>query len=167
MNPLIVIFALVVTSLTTGFAQDAAPTGATQPATTAAAPPQWPRTFSKGGNTVTVYQPQIDDWEQHQRIRFRSAIVAVKEGSSEQHVGVVAVQANTTVDDVARMVLMTGLDVAVRFPGTPPDKADALKALVKECLPGLNYLDITLDEVLACLHRGQKAKPVAVSTDPP
>jgi hypothetical protein len=38
-------------------------------------------------------------------------------GASEIHYGVLAVQADTLIDHEARVVLMTNLDVAIRFPG--------------------------------------------------
>jgi hypothetical protein len=135
---------LLITTFAQGFPQDPVATDA-QSAGSPAAPPSWPRTFEKEGTTLVMYQPQVDSWDKHRHIRFRSAITLTQAGSSEQHVGVVAVKAHPTVDHDARLVLMTKLDVAVRFPGLSPDKAAPLKVMVKECLPGLESLDISLD----------------------
>jgi hypothetical protein len=49
----------------------------------------------------------------------------------------------------------------------PEDKAAPLKAMVKDCLPKMNYLDISLDQVLACLHEKPKVPKVALNYDPP
>ena len=118
---------LLITAFAHGLPQDPVAADA-QSAGLAAAPPSWPRTFEKDGNTLVMYQPQVDSWDKRKQIRFRSAITLTQAGSSEQHVGVVAVKAQTTVDHDARLVLMTKLDVAVRFPGLTPDKAAPLKA---------------------------------------
>ena len=96
-----------------------------------APPPVWPRSYAKAGNTVVVYQPQVDSWKDHSKIRFRAA-VAVTPSAGKAHYGVIAVEADTLIDEHARTVLMTNMDVAARFPGIPDTDADPLKALVKE-----------------------------------
>src|SRR5262249_17937048 len=130
-------------------------------------PPRWPRTFSNEGNTVLVYQPQIDQWKDHKRIAFRVAIAVTAAGSTEQHFGVAAVQADTIIDDATRKVMLTNLDIAAQFPGLPADRADMLKKVARGCLPSLEYLDVPLDLVLAHLHSDTQVPKVNVSTAPP
>lgn len=131
------------------------------------APAAWPRTFEKAGNTVLVYQPQINSWKDHATIRFIAAIAVTPAGTTQPQYGVIAAQGDTSIDDESRSVLITNLDLAVRFPGAPADKAAKLKPLVTECLPGLKRLDVPLDEVLACLHTASKARTADVSLKPP
>lgn len=127
----------------------------------------WPRTFEKAGNSVSLYQPQVDSWKDQDKIRFRSAVTVMEAGTGQLHYGVAAVQADTLVDKTARTVFMTNLDIALRFPGVPAAKAEALKALVKECIAGLSYLNISLDQVLACLHGETKVRTAELNMQPP
>jgi hypothetical protein len=106
------------------------------------APPAWPRTFEKQGNVVVLYQPQVDAWKDYSKITFRAAIAVTPQGANQAEYGVLAVQADTLVDHDARMVLMTNLDVDIRFPGLPDAKADELKNLTRECLPKKEYLNV-------------------------
>src|SRR5438034_1787164 len=93
----------------------------------AAHPPSvWPRTYqSRRGDTVVMYQPQVDSWKDHDKIRFRAAVVATPIGGKTDY-GVVAVQGDTLVDNDARTVLITNMDVAVRFPGMADADASPL-----------------------------------------
>lgn len=134
----------------------------------APSPASWPRTYvSKTGDVLTLYQPQIDAWKDHDKIRFRCAFAIMQATTKTTDYGVCAVQADTLVDNTARTVLMTNMDVAVRFPNMDPTKAEPLKAMVKDCLPNLNYLDISLDQVLAHMTDAPKVKTVDVSLAPP
>lgn len=132
-----------------------------------APPPVWPRSFTKAKSTVLLYQPQVDAWKDHAKIRFRAA-VAVTPSGGKTHYGVLAVEADTLIDENARTVLMTNMDVAARFPGIPDAQAEPLKALVKELLPGMNYLDVSLDHVLADMHGTTEVKKVdGLNLQPP
>src|SRR5215475_3476787 len=52
--------------------------------------PVWPRTYEKNGDTVVMYQPQIDSWKDHTKIRFRAAVAVTQAGSAKTDYGVVA-----------------------------------------------------------------------------
>jgi hypothetical protein len=131
-------------------------------------PPVWPRSFTKNGNTVLLYQPQVDAWKDSSKIRFRAAVAVTPAGTGKTHYGVLAVEADTLIDESARTVLMTNMDVAARFPGITDAEAAPLKAMVKELLPGMNYLDISLDQVLADMHGKMTVRTVpGLNLDPP
>lgn len=131
------------------------------------APPAWPRTFEKQGNIVVLYQPQVDGWKDYSKIQFRAAISVTPQSTNKTDYGVLAIQADTLVDHEARMVLMTNLDVDLRFPGLSDDKAEELKNLARECLPKKEYLDVSLDQVLAYMQTGIKVTPVNLNLNPP
>lgn len=134
----------------------------------APAPPSWPRHFEKDGNTVLLYQPQVDSWKDHDVLRFRAVIAVTPAGASKEQLGVVAVKADTTVDDDSHIVELTNIDPAVSFPGISDDKADALKSVARDCLPKLDHLDIALEQVLAYLHSdSDKQPPAKISLAPP
>ncbi len=127
----------------------------------------WPRTFQKDVGSVTIYQPQVDDWKDSAKICFRMAIALTPKDSKDQHFGVLAVKADTLVDHDARTVLITNMDIAIRFPGVTEDKTKELKKLTREIIPNKSYLDVSLDELLACMHATAKINTVDLNLDPP
>ncbi len=132
-----------------------------------AADPGWPRSFTHQGNTVVVYQPQIDSWDNHATIHFRSAVVATPAGSEQPAYGVVAIAADTLVDSNAGTVIMTNLKPDIRFPDAPADQQAALTGMVNELMTSRGVLNIALSRVLAYMH-GQPPERVAdVSLAPP
>lgn len=131
-----------------------------------AAPAPWPRTFTKGGDTIIAYQPQIDSWKDYSTIRFRMAVVVVPSGGTPEY-GAVAVQAHTDVDNVNRVVMLSQLDIAVRFAGLADDKAAPLKALVTSCFPSASSFAVPLDNVLAYQKAVPTFRTANVSLKPP
>lgn len=127
----------------------------------------WPRVFAKHGNTIELFQPQVDSWKDYANIHFRMAVAVTPKNETQPIYGVVTVQGDSLVDHDAQMVLITNLDVVVGFPGLPDDKAAKMKHLVHELLPKKEYLNVPLNQVLACLHADQPPPMVAVNLNPP
>ena len=66
--------------------------------------PGWPRVIKKNGKELTIYQPQVDSWQDYKNLHARFAI-AVKDGKSKKETfGVAEVDAETVVDKAARVV---------------------------------------------------------------
>lgn len=146
----------------------AAPASVPQPAASAQAPiVTWPRTFQNAGNSLLMYAPQVDAWKDNSTIRFRSAIALTLAGTTTEHYGVVAVQADTFVQSETRAVLMTNLETDVRFPGLTDAQAAPLIASAKSCFASLNYLSTSLDQILAHMHGKTSVPTVQVNLDPP
>jgi hypothetical protein len=129
--------------------------------------PGWPRSFQKDGTTVLLYQPQVDAWKDYTQIRFRCALEITMQGADQPAYGVAAVQADTAVNDTTNTVLLTNLQVAVRFPGMSDDQAAPLKALVTEILPNRPYISIDMSRVLAYMHSQTPPLGVPINLDPP
>ena len=127
----------------------------------------WPRTYHHGSATLVLYQPQVDSWKSYAKIRFRAAFSLATTTGGPLHYGVLAVEADTTVDHESWMVMMTNLDLAIRFPGLAADQADSLKATVRACLPQKKSLDISLDEVVACRPKNMHVRKADISLAPP
>ncbi len=64
-------------------------------------------------------------------------------------------------------MLLTNIAVDVTFPNMPEAKAAPLQQMVKDLLPNMNYLDISLDRVLACVHDVPPVPKVALNYAPP
>src|SRR5262245_39237718 len=65
----------------------------------------WPRESTEGGQTYTVYQPQIDKWD-GTRLSARAAISVESAASPTEHFGVVWFSARAEVDKVNRLVAL-------------------------------------------------------------
>ncbi|HBC87395.1 MAG TPA: hypothetical protein DCZ94_10605 [Lentisphaeria bacterium] len=127
----------------------------------------WPRAFEEGGNTVVLFQPQIDSWKDNLKIQFRVALAVSQKGSEILNYGVMAVQADTFVDREARTVLISNMEFAVRFPGMADAKADVFKKLVKDLVPKMKCLDVPLENLLSKMPENSKVPEVKLNLEPP
>jgi len=126
----------------------------------------WPRTFTSGADTFTIYQPQVDKWDENLISLY--GVVELKAGKeSATKYGVVWFQARTEVDKVNRLVTLDHAKVTkVKFPAAP-DKEPGLTALLEKKLPGATRT-ISLDRVQAALEADNEAvKGVDVKNDAP
>ncbi len=127
----------------------------------------WPREYSRNGNVILMYQPQVDSWVDRSTIKFRAAVAVTAANTGKTEYCVVACSATTYVDNDLRTVLLTNISTDVRFPHVDDTKAAPLKALVMDLLPNMNYLDISLDQVLACVREQPPIPHVALNYAPP
>jgi hypothetical protein len=126
----------------------------------------WPRTFTSGVSTFTIYQPQVEEWEDD--VVSLYCAVEVKTGKeTAAKYGVVWIQARTEVDKVNRLVTFDQAKVTkVKFP-VAPDKEAELTALLEKRLPGATRT-ISLDRLQAGLESDNEGvKGVDVKNDPP
>jgi hypothetical protein len=126
----------------------------------------WPRIFTSGPDTFTIYQPQVDQWNEN-LINLYSAVELKAGKESAAKYGVVWFQARTEVDKVNRLVTLDQAKVTkVRFP-VAPDKESELTALLEKKLPGATRV-ISLDRLEAELEADNEIyKGVDVNNDPP
>src|SRR5512139_3320137 len=66
---------------------------------------RWPRVWTANGNTLIVYQPQIDEWKQYKEVDWRMAFSLTPKGG-KQAIGVAELHGRTTVDSDAKMVVI-------------------------------------------------------------
>jgi hypothetical protein len=137
-----------------------------------AAPPDdpgWPRVTQKNGKQLTIYQPQVDFWNDYKLIHFRCAI-SVKTGASKtEKFGVAEVEAETVTDQEARTVVFYPKKRELRFPNTSEKEEASLRSIVDELHPPIRELTVSLDRVLAYLDPAQHPQqhPVELNLDPP
>ncbi len=82
--------------------------------------PGWPREITNQGNTLVLYQPQIDDWKNFRELNWRMAFSLTPAGGQEA-VGVAALHSNTEIDNDKKMVLLTDLKIVnTNFPSLDP-----------------------------------------------
>jgi hypothetical protein len=107
----------------------------------------WPRTFTNGATSFSVYQPQIEAWKDNQ-FAARAA-VAVTTGQSKQPTyGVIWFTARTETDKVNRLVTMTDFEITkVNFP-THAEQATTYRKLLQARVAKAAEV-IALDRLLA------------------
>lgn len=91
----------------------------------------WPRTFTSGVNTFTIYQPQVDTWNEN-LVDLYCAVELKDGGKTDAKYGVVWIRARTEVDKVNRLVTLDQAAITkVKFP-VAPDKESELTALLRK-----------------------------------
>jgi hypothetical protein len=126
----------------------------------------WPRTFTSGADTFTVYQPQVDKWDGN-RVDLYAAVELKTGKDSAAKYGVVWFNARTEVDKLNRLVTLDQAELTkVRFP-VAPEKEPELAALIQQKLPGATKT-ISLDRLEAGLEASDEAiHAIEVKNDPP
>ena len=130
--------------------------------------PPWPREFTDGDSEFTVYQPQIEEWDEP-RVRARAAVSIERPASPLQHFGVIWFSARAEIDKTSRLVALDDFTIdRVSFPGEP-DRAPAYQGILQRHLPQ-SAQTLSLDRLQASLAitQAQSAalKPQPVKNDP-
>ena len=135
-----------------------APAGAAQDA-------RWPRVWTANGNTLIVYQPQIDEWKQYKEVDWRMAFSLTPKGG-KQAIGVAELHGRTTVDNDAKMVLIDNIKLKeIHFPSLDKASAAKLEQLFKKFLP--EAVTMTSQQFAACVPKSGTVQGVKLNNDPP
>lgn len=134
----------------------------------APSPDPWPKTAQSGGATYTMYQPQLDDWDQYS-LSAHAAVSVLPAGAKDPVFGVIKIGAKTHVSRSTRTVEFKDIQVAeVKFP-TVPDAAFQYQKELQKILsdgPATMPLD-RLEAELAILNAHKKSQAVPVKNEPP
>lgn len=133
------------------------------------ADPGWPRVIEKNGKELTIYQPQIDSWQDYKNLHFRCAL-SVKTGKSAQEkFGVAEIEAETVTDQENRVVTLMPKKRDLRFPNTTEAEENVLRSVVEELHPPVAALTVSLDRILAYLDPAQQPQQqtVELNLEPP
>lgn len=129
--------------------------------------PGWPRGITRNGIRLVYYQPQVDEWKDFRELRARVAF-ALTPKDGKPAVGVEELQGRTTANVETRTVLIDNIQItSVRFPALSADEESTMETLLRSTFPG-KPLTVSLDRLITSVQASQeKAKPVAVKTEPP
>jgi hypothetical protein len=128
----------------------------------------WPRTIALGPGTVTIYAPQVDEFDE-ETIRFRAALAYREKQGSEPVFGAGWFESPVTTDRAAETVRPMGLEVSqVRFPSGTGDIRESL-ARTMDSESAAGNLDFSLDEIRSSLDRtaAESQALEQLNTDPP
>ena len=127
----------------------------------------WPRQVQVDGQTLTVYQPQVESWTDNQ-LDLRAAVAVKPAGQGNEAFGVVHLQARTQVDREQREVVLEDLKItSAEFP-TLPDRGAALASAAEAKLAQTVRI-VPLDRIEASLAAAGVTPEggVDVKNDPP
>ena len=143
------------------------------PAASAASGPReadaiWPRVIADGERDITIYQPQVERW-QNDVLEARAAVSVERPGSQAPTLGVVWFKAHTAVDKENDVVALDTIEVSkTSFPSDAAN-ADAYAAAMRRQIgSGLRTVSLSrLQSSLAATEAETGTKAVAVRNDPP
>lgn len=128
----------------------------------------WPRKIAANGNTITIYQPQVQKWRGNQ-LEAQAAVSVETKASPLATFGVMTITARTAVDKENRQVALDDIKITKAvFPTAPQKEEQYLSFLRSDALQSSRT--IALDRIeanLAVTEAIAKAKTVAVKNDPP
>ncbi|MBK9063631.1 MAG: autotransporter [Acidobacteria bacterium] len=131
-------------------------------------PDPWPKTAVNAGATYTMYQPQLDSWDQF-NLAAHAAVSVLPPGAKNPVFGVVQITAQTQVSRQARTVYFQNIRVVkTQFP-TVPDAVWEYQGAIQQILtdgPATMPLD-KLEANLAILSAEKKAQAVPVRNAAP
>src|SRR5580765_4597531 len=94
----------------------------------------WPRAFTSGATTFSVYQPQIESWTGN-RLAVRAAVAVRDTGVAEPTYGVIWLSSRTDVDKTSRLVSLEDLTITrASFPSAPGSQ-EGWQASLQRLLP--------------------------------
>jgi hypothetical protein len=129
----------------------------------------WPRKASRGEETISMYQPQVEGWEGDE-LRAYAALALVSKANKTTKYGVIWFTAQTEVDKVNRQVTLDDFQITkVKFPTLEAKEAD-YHAFLQAKLPGKSKV-IALDRLEAALVASDseraESRALQVNNDPP
>ncbi len=127
--------------------------------------PGWPREITNQGNTLVLYQPQVDDWKNFRELNWRTAFSLTPAGGQEA-VGVATLRSNTDIDNDNKIVWLTNLKIMnTSFPSLDPQSSAKMGQLVQTFLPP--SVNISMYRLIASIPGNKPPSEVLLKNDPP
>jgi hypothetical protein len=115
--------------------------------------PKWPYTFSSSAGSITIYEPQVDSFNQTV-LTAHAAVAITPPGKSEPIFGARWLRSDVATNRDLRTVLLINISVTdSRFPEADQSEVAAISEAVSQNAAGLT---LSLDGVLASLSETQK-----------
>src|SRR5436190_17899117 len=125
----------------------------------------WPREKYSNGTRLIIYQPQVDDWKNFQDLSWRMAI-SVTPKSGKTVLGVVEMKGNTTIDNVAKLAIITNPQVTgIYFPSLDNATAEKMEQLFKSFVP--STFSVSLHSLIASTPKKEAPAGAQLNNDPP
>jgi len=127
----------------------------------------WPRTITKPGGTIVLYQPQVDDWKNYQQVDARMAFTITPTGG-KQHVGAMTVQMQSSTNVADHTVLLSDPKItSTYFPSLDAATTAQMDTLVRSFVNPSATMNISLDRLAASVQKREAPKAADLKNDPP
>src|SRR4030095_14610371 len=127
--------------------------------------PGWPRERYQNGARLIIYQPQVDNWKDFKELTWRMAVSLTPKRGKEV-MGVVEMKGSTEVDNVAKIVNITNLQVTgTYFPSLDQATKEKTEQSFKTLIPPT--VSISLHRVIASVPKPEAPAGVQLNNDPP
>jgi hypothetical protein len=127
----------------------------------------WPRQLTNNGSVLTMYQPQVQAWVNHQKLDYRMAFSLIPNQGKEV-VGVMYMLSTTNVNMDNHSVLISNMVlVDTHFPSLNATDAASMKAIVSSFVNPYRTLTMPLEQIVACTPKEDPVSTVTVKNDPP
>ena len=145
-----------------------APAPETPPPASEVTPDPWPQSADVGGTKYTLYQPQIDSWDNY-IYKAHAAVSVLPAGSKDPIFGVIELTAYTVVDKTARAVHFENLTITkTMFPSAPSMAATYQQTLQTLLAQGPATMSLgRLEAAVAIEGAERKSQRVQVLNEPP
>ena len=128
---------------------------------------KFPRQLTSEGNILTVYQPQVEKWQDHKNIEYRNAF-SLKPAKGKEVVGVMYMTAATDVDIESHRVLIDKMLITtVHFPSLSEDSSAIMEKAVRAFLTPDRSLVMSVEQIVACTPKTDSIKSINVNNEPP
>jgi hypothetical protein len=138
------------------------------PPPSAVTPDPWPKSGELSGTKYTIYQPQLDSWNDYV-YRAHAAVSVLPAGTKDPVFGVIEIQANTVVDKQAKAVHFENLNIlSAKFPSAPQVAASYQQAI--QGILGQGTATMSLERLEAAVGiegAERKSRRVPVLNEPP
>ena len=124
----------------------------------------WPRVYKlASGDSVIIYQPQIESWDGQKHIVAWAAVSYLAQGAKQAAPGAIKLEADTKVALEERLVNFSSLRITEsNFPASPRDQAGKVVTDLEQVMPS-GQMMMSLDRVLGALDKS-KIRPVSKDT---
>lgn len=128
----------------------------------------WPRTYESDGNTVVLYQPQIDRWDRFESIEARLVLSVLQQGQKRRIYGILELTASTEVNRNDNSVLLHDVKRTIAFPDIDEVEANKLIDISKKAIPDRTSMVVSLDRLITYLKVADiQTHEVEVNLEPP
>jgi hypothetical protein len=131
-------------------------------------PDPWPKSVDFSGAKYTIYQPQLDRWDNY-NFAAHAAVSVQPAGATEPRFGVIHLSATTWIDRTSRTVYFNNISVAnATFPANPEQAATYQTGFQSMMANGPSSMSLDrLEAALAILGAEKTARQVPVKNEPP
>ncbi len=126
----------------------------------------WPRTLTRDGASLTVYQPQAIAWPDRKRLTARAAVALTPKGAAQPLLGTIELSLATATDDAGSVILSDPQLISTHFPSLDTARAAQVEARLRAALPSVDLRPVPVASVVASLEQNGPA-PAAIRNDPP